>query len=332
MVHQCSAERGTARQCREKERERERQPASIIQLTLPCLCSRAHTSTRPLSRSLYLSCSHFLTHTLSHTGTQGCRGSAVRSSTKQHCLSRMSFVFLNQNWSFSYCQQSQTILSINPPGNKLHRPACPPNLHWWAAMIEAGKVMWGSVASPLVFASTCCRTSQLFFQADTETLSHLVRWVIMPQRLPGGSVWQTLIHWIQGQTNQLSQTAATPLPSNHRSGNQVQKGIKRGLFGLSWVFFIYQGMWRTAAQHVQYDCPLWLTEALHSVMGKEREEEQGPKQICFLQHGCLATTAAPYLCLEPSLPLQRDPLCNPNWELILHSGCLTLRTPQHHTQ
>lgn len=110
---------------------------------------------------------------------------------------------------------------------------------------------------------------------------------------------------------------------------------RRVLKGIIWAILGFFTMGRCGGEQprrVQCVCPLWLTAALHSVVGKRREEEQGPKQICFPQRGCLATTAAPHLCLEPSLPLQRDPLCNPNWELILHSSCLTLKAPQHRTR
>lgn len=80
-----------------REREREGQPASIIQFTLSWLCSRAHTSTRPLPLSPSLALSHFLSHThartLSHTDTHtlGCRGSAVCSGAEQRTFSTMSF-------------------------------------------------------------------------------------------------------------------------------------------------------------------------------------------------------------------------------------------------
>ena len=120
-------------QHRGREGERERQPASITQLTLSWLCSRAHTSTRPLSLSLSLSLSLLLSHThtltrthlLSHTdtGMQECRGSAVRSSTEQRSLSRMSFVFLNQNWSFSFLFLAVT----DNPVNKAFQPRAPPH-------------------------------------------------------------------------------------------------------------------------------------------------------------------------------------------------------------
>lgn len=53
-----------------REREREGQPASIIQFTLPWLCSRAHTSTRPLPLSPSLALSHFLSHTHARLVTQ----------------------------------------------------------------------------------------------------------------------------------------------------------------------------------------------------------------------------------------------------------------------
>ena len=106
-------------------RERERQPASITQLTLPWLCSRAHTHQHApfLSPSLSHFLTHTHTHTLSHTdtGTQGCRGSAVRSSTEQCSLSRMPFVFLNQNWSFCVLFSAVT----DNPVNKAFQPRAP---------------------------------------------------------------------------------------------------------------------------------------------------------------------------------------------------------------
>lgn len=127
FINAARAERGTARQRRKRERKRERQPASITQLTLPWLCSRAHTSTRPLSPSLSpLSLSHTHTHSLSHTdtgtGTQGCRGSAVRSSTEHHSLSGMSLVSLNQSRSFCVLFSAVT----DNPVNKPFQPRAPP--------------------------------------------------------------------------------------------------------------------------------------------------------------------------------------------------------------
>lgn len=105
------------------------------------------------------------------------------------------------------------------------------------------------------------------------------------------------------QTNQLLQIAATSWPSNHRSGNQVQKGIKGDYLGHP-GFFLFGEMKRSSSTA----CAVWLPSVADSgaalCCGRRREEQQGPKQICFTQCGCLATTAAPYLWLEPSLPLQ----------------------------
>lgn len=80
-----------------------------------------------------------------------------------------------------------------------------------------------------------------------------------------------------GKTNQLSQTAAIPRPSNRRSGNQVHRGIKGDYLGHP-GFFYYREMWRIAAQHVWCGCPLWLTVVLHSVMGKGEAGRAGPKK------------------------------------------------------
>lgn len=101
-----------------------------------------------------------------------------------------------------------------------------------------------------------------------------------------------------GQTNQLPQTAATTLLSNQRPGNQVQKGIRGDYLGHPGFF--------TIGGDVEGSCTLcavWLPSVAACgaapCCGKRREEEQGLKQICFPQRGCLATAAAPHLCLEP---------------------------------
>ena len=77
-----------------------------------------------------------------------------------------------------------------------------------------------------------------------------------------------------GQTNQLSQTAATPLLSNHRSGNQVQKGIKGDYLGHP-GFFHYREM-----EESSRGCAVWLPSVAGSgaalCLGKE-ERRIGPK-------------------------------------------------------
>lgn len=101
-----------------------------------------------------------------------------------------------------------------------------------------------------------------------------------------------------------------PITDQEIKCRRVLKGIIWAILG----FFSLQG----DVQDSSTACAVWLPSvadsgaALCCEKKKRREEEQGPKQICFPQRGCLATTAAPYLCLEPSLPLQRDPLCSPD--------------------
>lgn len=192
----------------ERETASEHHSAHTVQQS-----THTHTSTRPLSLSCSLSLS--ISHTRLVTQTQARRGAeavqcaaALSSAPSPGCLSSP---LIRIGHSMSYSQQSQTILSIKPSSHVLHRTACPPNCHWWAAMIEAGKVMWGSLASPLVFAPSFVAVflCYFFFSKLILGLCLASSWVIMPQRLPGGSVWQTLTPWMVGQTNQLSQTVVT---------------------------------------------------------------------------------------------------------------------------
>lgn len=79
-----------------------------------------------------------------------------------------------------------------------------------------------------------------------------------------------------GQTNQLSQTAATPLPSNHRSGNQVQKGIKGDYLGHP-GFFHYGEMWRRAATACAVCLPSVADSGAALCCGKKERGGAGPK-------------------------------------------------------
>ena len=356
MVHQCSAERGTA-QGREREREKERETASEHHSahTTVAVQQSTHINTPPfsqslslslslslclppsLSLSLSLSLSHFLTHThlLSHTdtGTQECRGSAVRSSTGQRSLSRMSFVSLNQNWSFSVLFSAVTDNPVNkaPPATCSSTPPAhltttdePP----WLKLARSCEVPWRPPWSLLPVWLLCFSAIFFFFFGKLiQGLSLASSWVIMPQRLPGGSAWQTLTHWMVGQTNRLPQTAATTILSNQRPGNQVQKGIRGDYLGHPGFF--------TIGGDVERSCTL-CAERLPSVAacsaapccGKGRKEEQGPKQIMLSSAWMPSNHSSPLpLCRNP--PPQRDPLCNPNWELVLLSGCLRLKAPRH---
>lgn len=122
---------------------------------------------------------------------------------------------------------------------------------------------------------------------------------------PTVASWKVLLDKLlseqQAQTNQLSQMAAMLLLSNHTSRNQVQRGIKEDYLGHPDFFLTsYAALLPSVVKAGIARCtPTW------------KEEE-----ICFPQHGCLATTAVPRLWWEPSIPLQRDPLCNPNWGLF----------------
>ena len=199
MVHQCSAERGTA-QGRERERERERdsQRASLSSHYRGCAAEHTHQHAPFLSvslslslslsvslpLSLSLSLSHFLTHThlLSHTdtGTQECRGSAVRSSTGQRSLSRMSFVSLNQNWSFSVLFSAVTDNPVNkaPPATCSSTPPAhltttdePP----WLKLARSCEVPWRPPWSLLPVWLLCFSAIFFFFwQTDTGTQPRLV--------------------------------------------------------------------------------------------------------------------------------------------------------------
>ena len=152
----------------------------------------------------------------------------------------------------------------------------------------------------------CC-ASQLFFfffffGKLIQGLSLASSWVIMPQRLPGGSAWQTLTHWMVGQTNRLPQTAATTILSNQRPGNQVQKGIRGDYLGHPGFF--------TIGGDVERSCTL-CAERLPSVAacsaapccGKGRKEEQGPKQIMLSSAWMPSNHSSPLpLCRNPPPP------------------------------
>ena len=138
MVHQCSAERGTA-QGREREREKERETASEHHSahTTVAVQQSTHINTPPFSQSLSLSLSLSLclppslslslspsltfshTHTCLVTQTQARRSAeavqcaaALGSAPSPGCLSSP---LIRTGHSRSYSQQSQTILSIKPP-------------------------------------------------------------------------------------------------------------------------------------------------------------------------------------------------------------------------
>lgn len=73
-------------------------------------------------------------------------------------------------------------------------------------------------------------------------------------RILRGWACQTFTLSTEVQTNQLSQTAVTSLPSNRGSGNQVQKGIKEDYLGHPVLFFFFfffsLTTWRSGEQHV----------------------------------------------------------------------------------
>lgn len=103
----------------------------------------------------------------------------------------------------------------------------------------------------------------------------------------------------------------------------TDRGIKcrRVLKGIIWailgVFFTTGRLeWESGARRVQCGCPLWLTAALHSVVGggERREEEQEPKTD-MLSSAWMPSNHSSSLPLFGAVPPpsthRRDPLCNP---------------------
>lgn len=172
----------------------------------------------------------------------------------------------------------------------------------------------------------CCSTSQVFFTSwyrDSASPRHglLCHRGSPEARLDKPSITEWWARPISYHKQQ--QRCYHPITDQEIKCRRVLKGIIWAILG----FFTIGcgGEWHSMCS-VTALCGWQRWSIL--VWEKGQRKCGAQKQICFLQRGCLATTAAPHFCLDPSLPLQRDPLCNPNWD----SGCLTLKTLQHHTR
>lgn len=147
-----------------------------------------------------------------------------------------------------------------------------------------------------------------FFSLDWVCSVHrfclTLSWVITPQWIPERFFWTNwFLRTRPSPINYLKwqQCHYCPITDQEIKCRGVLKGIIWAILGFLFFFF---------ASHVVL-LPSVVNTGVAICTSTWKEEE-----ICFPQHGCLATTAVPCLWWEPSIPLQRDPHCIPNWGLF----------------